>query len=280
MDHPAHEETYRGHRIKVFQDESPESPRDWDNVGTMVCWHRNYKLGDEQPKCSPTEWKAALAAEFDPGITARIERMSDKAWDRREQLISQGYDSGSRMVKEARAEAESKCDSMIESVLDKHIVILPLYLYDHSGITMSTGRFSCPWDSGQVGFIYCTKETIRKELSRPQPLKKGQERQDYKPIKNVTKKDLAHAEEYLRREVKTYDQYLTGDVYGFVIEGLDDEEGNSCWGFFGMDDCIESAKLEVDANIKYLESPEYKNKVVTAEAEAYADIMEGALCCG
>ena len=30
------------------------------------------------------------------------------------------------------------------------MVILPLYLYDHSGITMNTCGFSCPWDSGQV----------------------------------------------------------------------------------------------------------------------------------
>lgn len=276
---PVHEQLYRGYKIKIYSEDNPEDPRDWDNVGTMVCWNSRYTLGDEQPKCSPTEWKAALASEFDPGITARIERMSDKAWDRREQLISQGYDSSSRMVKEARAEAESECDLMIERVLDKHVVILPLYLLDHSGITMRTGRFSCPWDSGQVGFIYCTKETIRKELSRPQPLKRGQERQGYKTIKHVTKKDLAHAEECLRREVKTYDQYLTGDVYGFVIEEMDGE-GDNCWGFFGMDDCLSEAKMEVDAYIKWLESPEYKNKVVTAEAEAYADIMEGALCCG
>src|SRR3989304_5726596 len=37
---------------------------------------------------------------------------------------------------------------------ENKIIFLPLYLYDHGGITMSTGAFSCPWDSGQVGFIY------------------------------------------------------------------------------------------------------------------------------
>ena len=36
------------------------------------------------------------------------------------------------------------------------MVILPLYLYDHSGITMNTCGFSCPWDSGQVGWIYAS----------------------------------------------------------------------------------------------------------------------------
>jgi len=38
-------------------------------------------------------------------------------------------------------------------------VILPLYLYDHGGITMSTNPFSCPWDDGgQVGWIYASKQ--------------------------------------------------------------------------------------------------------------------------
>jgi len=37
------------------------------------------------------------------------------------------------------------------------VIYLPRFLYDHSGITMSTGPFSCPWDSGQVGFIYATR---------------------------------------------------------------------------------------------------------------------------
>ena len=36
---------------------------------------------------------------------------------------------------------------------------LPLYLYDHGGITMSTNPFSCPWDDGgQVGWIYASKQ--------------------------------------------------------------------------------------------------------------------------
>ena len=30
----------------------------------------------------------------------------------------------------------------------KDVIALPLYLYDHSGITIRTSPFSCPWDSG------------------------------------------------------------------------------------------------------------------------------------
>jgi len=32
--------------LEIFQDENPESPRSWDNMGTMVCFHERYSLGD------------------------------------------------------------------------------------------------------------------------------------------------------------------------------------------------------------------------------------------
>lgn len=241
MDYPVHEETYRGYLIKIYPDDDPQSPRDWDNLGTMVCWHLRRRLGDEQPKETPLEWRLNLASQFDGGIEDRVDRMRSE--DRQ---------------------------NAVDAVLDRHVVMLPLFVYEHGGITMSTGRFSDPWDSGQVGWIYVTKETIRKEMCRSQPLKKGQINPALKPIKHVTKKDIDRVMQCLESEVETYDQYLRNDVYGFIIEGMD-EEVNSVWGFYGEEDCLSNAKMEVDAHIKWLESPQYKDKVVTAEAEAYAE---------
>ena len=53
----------------------------------------------------------------------------------------------------------------------KAVIILPLYLYDHSGIAIKVGSFICKavhaeWDSGKIGFIYATKEDIKKKLLR------------------------------------------------------------------------------------------------------------------
>ena len=31
---------YRGHTIKVYPDDNPGNPRDNDNLGKMVSWHR------------------------------------------------------------------------------------------------------------------------------------------------------------------------------------------------------------------------------------------------
>ena len=99
----------------------------------------------------------------------------------------------------------------------KDVISLPLFLYDHSGITMKTSPFSCPWDSGQVGFIYVTKEEIRKEFG----------------VKLVTQKTKERVVSILRSEVEEYDQYLTGNVYGYTIVDPYGEEKYSCWGFFG-----------------------------------------------
>jgi hypothetical protein len=105
-------------------------------------------------------------------------------------------------------------------------LILPLYLYDHSGITMSTKPFSCPWDSGRLGLIYVTKAKLREEYG----------------VKRLGAATLRKATAVLEGEVETYDQYLRGDVYGYAVE---DEGGNvldSCWGFYGLDYCREEAK--------------------------------------
>lgn len=125
----------------------------------------------------------------------------------------------------------------------KPALTLPLYLYDHSGITMRTTPFSCPWDSGQVGVIYVTREKLLKEYGG----------------KRLTKKVLEKATKVLVGEVETYDQYIRGDVYGFVIEDQDGEQVESVWGFFGM----ESAKEEAEAVVKG--AVERDRKMGTAE---------------
>lgn len=104
-----------------------------------------------------------------------------------------------------------------ENNRDKYI-LLPLYLYDHSGVTMNTTGFSCPWDSGKVGIIFVSKEKVLKEFG----------------WKKISKKRKEKVLDYLRAEVNTYDQYLRGEVYGF-IKYKGDEEVDSCWGFYGDD---------------------------------------------
>lgn len=109
----------------------------------------------------------------------------------------------------------------IDSISRDH-VRLPLYLYDHSGITMSTEPFSCPWDSGQVGWIVISMEAARGNWSGSDIEIRRQ------------------ALECLRAEVAEYDAYLRGDVYGFRVTS-GGEEVDSCWGFYSIESAQESA---------------------------------------
>ena len=113
----------------------------------------------------------------------------------------------------------------VERIKKQGAAVLSLYLYDHSGITMSTSAFSCPWDSGQVGFIYMERKDILNNWGG----------------KSVTKKMFMQAIELMEGEVKEYDQYLTGDVYGFIVEDEDGEYLASCWGFYGLEYAKEAA---------------------------------------
>jgi len=123
--------------------------------------------------------------------------------------------------------------------------IIPLFLYDHSGITMSCGEtipddepatdeqtsvergsFSSrtnsggyAWDTSAVGFIYTTDELIEK-LGAPRD----------------------SLDRQLRAEVDEYDDYLTGNVWGYVITKVHEcgkvdcphsEFIDSCTGFNG-----------------------------------------------
>jgi len=179
-------------RIVIKQENYPDSPRCWDNLTKMVCFHKRYDLGDKF-----SEYNSSA---FD-------------SWEELSEQLHKDYNIAA---------------------------ILPLYLYDHSGITMSTGSFDCQWDSGQVGFIFITKETMIENFGG----------------KNLTEKLKEQAVEICKADVKTYDQYLTGEVYRYtILESVEmvsmtkkdweagncdnvehfnqDVEIDSCGGFYG-----------------------------------------------
>jgi len=232
---------HRGFNINIYYDEDPAmNPiEDFDMFGQMACWHNRHNLGHKQPDCDPKEFMQQLAIEADPYIENRIDYWENGIGWRR---LSIKYPN---LMDQAVSECEARCDNIIEKAIDQYYVMLPLYLYDHSGITISTGPFSCPWDSGQVGYIYVSIKDVLQEFNR----------------KRMSKKLKQKAIDILRSEVNTYDDYLTGSIYGYVIEPTDENKeiqcDDSCWGFFGYDHeasgLIEMAKNAIDCAIKQWE---------------------------
>lgn len=114
------------------------------------------------------------------------------------------------------------------------VAIFPLYLYDHSGITMSTSPFSCAWDSGQIGWIYATRKNVREHYR----------------VKRVTKQIIEKVERVILAEVKEYNAFLTGEIYECCVYKIDVcDKGHehltlehAVGGYINLDYCIEEAK--------------------------------------
>jgi hypothetical protein len=96
---------------------------------------------------------------------------------------------------------------------------LSVFMYEHSGITISTRPFSCPWDSGKLGIIFCEYSLAEKEGLTPEQLRSR-----------------------LQAEVEEYNTYLVGDIWYYSIEKTDGESLDSCGNFYGYDYCLTEAK--------------------------------------
>lgn len=116
-------------------------------------------------------------------------------------------------------------------------LILPLYLYDHSGITMNTTGFGCRWDSGQVGFIIVDREGLKECCG----------------INRITKLNKDKILQWLEGEVEAYDRYIRGECYLYNILDEDGEEVESCRGYDDEEDCLEEAKGVIDYMVKNTE---------------------------
>lgn len=124
-------------------------------------------------------------------------------------------------------------DAIIEQYGD--CIILPVYLYHHSGITINTTGFSCPWDSSQVGYIFVEKNLVREQYG----------------VKRISAKLISSVEDVLKSEIKEYSEYLEGACYRYEI--LDSEENivDSCGGYIGdIKHCLNDAKAMVDSYVQ------------------------------
>lgn len=247
-------------RVHIEQDNEPWNPRTEQdgNVGTMMCWYRNYDLGDSNKNKykNPEDFLQNLLHQkvsektilnyVRNGKADDIEikhNRSDCVWE----LWTSYYIFPLEGPKDAKFQIyseQSKLDWLIDDIikslsnkdiwylLEKHanIIALPLYLYEHTGITMSTASFNDRWDSGQVGWIYTDKENILSQCSKFQ--------NDKGNLIKITKRNWKEAAyQNLKAEVKEYDMYLQKEVYGIVIEEYDPNfkefnEIDSCWGFY------------------------------------------------
>jgi hypothetical protein len=136
--------------------------------------------------------------------------------------FEESYDSITHFLEEGPKEIQKHSDEIA--------VILPVYKYEHSGVVFATTPFSCPWDSGLIGFAVVTKKEARESFQ----------------CKNITKKIVTIIKSLVEGELETFSNWANSNCYGFRLE-VDGEETESCGGFIANDplrDIIESGYLD------------------------------------
>lgn len=234
----------------IVDDNDPINPReDYEPFGKMLCWHSRYSLGDKHGYSEPLEFlrdklDTKYRSDTDPGNgnfiydyiknghakDVRLEyNRATREWNLYEKdywasgknwLVTTSYPANMK-GKDIPEEFFEDClsalrfDDLVKLVEQiEGMAILPLYLFDHSGLSMNTVGYSCPWDSGQVGWIYADSEMMKNEYG------------------NTTDETIEKAKQLLESEVVSYNCYLSHQCYGFKLY-KNDEEVDSCWGFLG-----------------------------------------------
>lgn len=236
----------KGWMCHVQRDDAPCNPRtDWDNVATMACFHPRHSLGDRLEQKTPGAFLDHLVRKC-----YRPEDLYEMLKNGKCKPFLQDLESEDIDICDAEAVLEFFHDNVDENVygadaifalLEDRLVAVPMWLYDHSGLTVSCGERAYPYndkfDSSAVGWCVLEKTKAISEL--------GATEADWKE----------KSEACIRAEVRSYDQYLQGDVWyyqlrschgycGYAENGADkngsqisgegawtDEE--SCGGFFG-----------------------------------------------
>lgn len=154
-------------RLVIEQDEFPEDPRSWDNIGTMLCCNRSFQLGD----CNTNRETELQLAE-----------------------ICRKYGKSDEEIDEMTFAEE------VQFILDQDDVCgLPLWLYDHSGISIST-RGVDQFDSSFVGLIFVEKDFFVAHtcITNEENWKK-------------------EAKGTLESEIEVYNDFLEGNVYQWTL---------------------------------------------------------------
>lgn len=205
-----------GARIIFRWGEAGESPREWDNLGTMCMWHSHYNLpqegdykdvpdrgdfigwcrdNDVRPTCSGQEVVEQLGVEW------------FMMWGNYYLDYCEGWTTNKwqdRLVERAM------------SYINKNYVWSLVWMYDHSGLSfkhVSSYNYS-DWDGGVVGCHYVSMETLANKF----PGMSKAER-------------LEAAQKHLKAELDTYDMWQRGSVVWFELLDEDGDLIDSCGGF-------------------------------------------------
>lgn len=180
---------------------------------------------------SPTEF-VEISPDPDP--------ISPTDWDNLGEIV---YSNSSRYTLGTKAVSQDTMKDIARQIEIGTLIGLPVYAYIHGDVKIiaaDSNPFSCPWDSGQSGFVYAPREQVFREYGG----------------KRMTKRIREAAKNLLRAEVNTFSQFLGGDVW-VITHVKDGEVIDCCGGYYGYEYAVAEAKTlaaQAKAQVTELES--------------------------
>ena len=229
------------HEVSICHDDYCDSPREDCNIGKMNIWWNRYSLGDKK-EGDPMQVMDALFKDIPSEKILKYIRNSNTknglkvGYDATEKIYRLTTPSGVEEKESKRYLKEMLLDYLTLSekmdILEAcGYYFLMMGVYEHSGLSVysferdtKTNPHPCRFDSGTAGFIYVTKKAV---LDEKISFLKGDK---WILANNKNWKEAANF--VLSSEVKIYNMYLQGEVYGIVDKNLSTGEEESCWGFY------------------------------------------------
>lgn len=237
--------------LHVQTDTDPECPLNepYEPMATLACWHPRHDIGNYAHTASrtPLDYLQSLVANnvanqvlLDAVLNNELYgiRAEQSSEDQNVLHVYLGDNTDEdnpdyEMPKDKAIEYltdsldESQCSQLLKDVA----VLLPLWLYEHSGLTISCGERVWPYDdqfdSSRLGWAVCTKATVLENFPDIDP-------EDWRAV----------AERVIRSLVHEYDAYLRGEVYWVQLIDVTRADPSdpatylpltSCGGFIGDD---------------------------------------------
>lgn len=246
--------------IKVIVDPNPDSPAEWDRDEKVVCFHPRF-MGDNHEFRNKNDFIESLLSKllthdkeadkgfWDPAMVRLFEYwmgsggmslekvetdiLLDMAfnttWEKKVEYGKMLFNSEEFKDLWDQMVEDSDFNDLYDLVENSNkIVIAPVYAYEHGGMTISLAPFSCPWDSGQIGWAYTFID-------------------DYADCPGE------EIEKYMDELVKAYDMYLRGDVFAVITlqkkkcdccGHTEYNEEDSCYGIYAANRDILMAELK------------------------------------
>lgn len=126
-----------------------------------------------------------------------------------------------------------------ENMYDGYVVV-PIYAYIHSGVSLSVSKNTCSWDTSMQGYVLISKEGFPEEVN------------DY---------------DYLAKSMVTeWNDYLSGEIYRW------ETDFDSCNGYYGdnaenLHHMLSEAKASIDGEIskRFEAHANYLKKTIKAK---------------